>query len=94
MQVASESSKKAVACILVRPPEAICIAAVPMVNALKWILFDSHKRSEHEGAAFLEFEGKEQLAAYLDVLFPALDLGEGFEGAELLATLGITMYLR
>ena len=90
--MASENSKKAVACILVRAPEAICLAAVPVAKSLKWVLFDSHKRSEHEGAAFLEFEGKEQLAAYLDALFPALDLGEGFEGAELFATLGTTMY--
>lgn len=78
------------AAVVVRPPESICIAALVELNyisakekALKsitWCLFDSHKRTEHDGAAFLEFANRRALGDYLHLLFPRLDLQpESFE---------------
>eukprot|EP01130_Rhizamoeba_saxonica_P018337 TRINITY_DN9131_c0_g1_i1.p1 TRINITY_DN9131_c0_g1~~TRINITY_DN9131_c0_g1_i1.p1 ORF type:complete len:281 (-),score=65.56 TRINITY_DN9131_c0_g1_i1:71-883(-) len=54
--------------ILVKPPETIMVAQVENV----WVIFDSHSRPEHQGAAFLVFQTFEAFGSYLRQLYPTV----------------------
>jgi len=66
--------------LLTKPPESVLIHwPYPSLNngLSRPMLFDSHRRPEHDGAAILVFENQLQLTAYLRRLWPPIQLGDG-----------------
>jgi hypothetical protein len=62
--------------VLVKPPETIAIMMDCRSGTPSFILFDSHRRDAHEGAAFLRFSNGTQLCRYLSFIFPSVDMGD------------------
>ena len=59
--------------IITAPPETVGL----IWNGIdSWILFDSHKRELHKGMGFIIFSNDKDVVAYLEKIFPIVDLGD------------------
>ncbi|KAJ3423702.1 heat shock protein [Anaeramoeba flamelloides] len=67
--------------VITKPPETV---SVVLLNSkielgekeIKSIIFDSHRRKDHSGAAFIFFESDRKLVSYLKQLFPSIKLND------------------
>ncbi|KNC52274.1 uncharacterized protein AMSG_01101, partial [Thecamonas trahens ATCC 50062] len=76
------------AAVITKAPESVMLAYLPATDVSPlplWLLFDSHARPTHPGAAFLSTTSAPAMRAYLGSLFPTVDLGDdlGIQGAML-----------
>ena len=70
--------KHDVSCVITKPPESIFIHKFALNGA--YVLYDSHPRPEKllNGSHLLVFNSTEILNTYLGVLFPFVNLGQGY----------------
>ena len=80
----------AVAAVVTKAPESIMIAALPAqddpTRVASFLLFDSHPRDDHPGAAMIVMDSPAAIRGYLSSLFPTVDFGGedmGIQGAML-----------
>ncbi|KAJ3439012.1 protein restricted tev movement [Anaeramoeba flamelloides] len=67
--------------VITKPPETI---SVVLLNSkielgekeIKSVIFDSHRRKDHSGAAFIFFESDRKLVGYLKQLFPSIKFND------------------
>ncbi|KAI0796933.1 hypothetical protein C8Q75DRAFT_802600 [Abortiporus biennis] len=63
-------STKSAALVLTRPPEILCILKIATDTKNVFVVFDSHPRTDHPGAAFIFDTSEEVIAQYLaDLLY-------------------------
>ncbi|KAJ3447363.1 hsp20-like chaperones superfamily protein [Anaeramoeba flamelloides] len=72
LQIFSMITKNPMAAICTKPPETIALYCSPEEN--EYVVFDSHSRKLHKGAAFIYFITLEGMIRYIKELFPIIQL--------------------